>query len=67
MGSFNGFNVPDFKSGTLQPLKEPIILDGIGSRLKTTHQETTEYEYIDDRGDIQVLTGKTLYMPDLIC
>ena len=31
------------------------------------HQEITEYEYIDDKGDIQVLTGKTLYMPDLKC
>ena len=54
----------DFKPGTLKLLQEPIILDGIGSRLKATHQGITEYEYIDDKGDIQVLKGKTLYMPD---
>ena len=55
----------DFRPCILQQLKEPILLDGIGSRLKATHQGITDYEYIDDKGDIQVLTNTTLYMLDL--
>ena len=30
------------RPGTLQQLKEPILLDGIGSRLKATHQGITD-------------------------
>ena len=55
----------DFKKGTLQLLKETIELDGIGSRLKATHQGQVEYEYLDDKGNLQILEGTGLYIPDL--
>ena len=57
----------DFKQGTLQLLKELIELDGIRSRLKATHQGQMEYEYLDDKGNLQVLEGTGLYVPDLKC
>jgi hypothetical protein len=50
------FDQDDFIPGTLKPLEQPLVIDGIAGGLTVTHEGQIRYEVIDNNGDIQALT-----------
>jgi hypothetical protein len=63
-GSASG-DLSDFIPESLESIREPIALEGIGGSLQVTHTGTLRYEVVTDNGDIEVLMMPGMYMPEL--
>ena len=55
----------EFMEGTLVRLCHPHLMDKIGAPLEANNDETLHYEVINDKGEVSVLEGTGLFMPDL--
>ena len=53
--------------GTLVRLCHPHLMDKIGAPFEANNDETLHYEVINDKGEVSVLEGTGLFMPDLKC
>ena len=45
----------------------PHLMDGIGASLEATHEVNLHCEVINNEGNVSVLEGTGIFMPDLNC
>ena len=61
------FDESDFVEGSLEPLEDPLYMDGIAGMVPATHKGLVHYEVVTDCGDKEVIEDWGYLMPALPC
>ena len=61
------FDESDFVEGSLEPLEDPLFMDGIAGMIPATHKGLVHYEVVTDCGVKEVIEDWGYLMPALPC
>ena len=61
------FDIRDFVEGSVEPLHDPLFMDGIDGMIPATHKGIVHYELITDCGVKEVIEDWGYLMPALPC